>query len=199
MKIYLAFIVACLTLMLVSFLVVEQMNIPILTDPAFLGNASPWAAPSGIALLAVDVFLPVPSSLIMIGFGYYYGLAFGAILSLAGSCIANCIGFGIGRAGAETISRYVPEKERRRADRLIGKWGVVAIIVTRPIPMLAETVAIVAGTTSVRWRTLIAASVLGSLPGALLYALAGATSRSIDAALWSFGLVVAIAGVVWFT
>jgi uncharacterized membrane protein YdjX (TVP38/TMEM64 family) len=69
--------------------------------------------------------------------------------------------------------------------------------VTRPVPILAETLAILAGTSPMRWRRMIAATFAGSLPAALIYALAGATARSLDNVALVFGLVLAVAGVFW--
>lgn len=64
--------------------------------------------------------------------------------------------------------------------------------VTRPVPLLAETVAVLAGASSLRWRQLIFAAVLGALPSAFLYAWAGASASRLGAA-WVFGAALLIA------
>ncbi|MGH3984261.1 MAG: hypothetical protein ACRDST_16645, partial [Pseudonocardiaceae bacterium] len=62
---------------------------------------------------------------------------------------------------------------------------------------LAETVAIAAGASSLGVaRTLVSAAV-GSAPGALLYAVAGAAGAGAPSGLLVFGLVLAVATVLW--
>ena len=74
--------------------------------------------------------------------------------------------------------RLVSEEERRRADRLLRRWGVLAIVVTSPVPILVEATAVVAGTSSLGWSPPLGAARVGSLPAALLYAVAGALAAS---------------------
>jgi uncharacterized membrane protein YdjX (TVP38/TMEM64 family) len=73
----------------------------------------------------------------------------------------------------------------------------LAIVVTRPVPLLAEIVAIMAGTSSLGWRQAALATVVGSLPPALLYALTGATAAALTSGVLAFGLVLLVAGVFW--
>lgn len=71
---------------------------------------------------------------------------------------------------AELVKRSCGAEQRERADRLLGRWGVVAIILSRPLPMLAETVAFTAGASARArpWRSALAAAGLGYLPAALV-------------------------------
>ena len=113
---------------------------------------------------------------------------FGAGLSLIGSLGAALVGFFIGRHGEQVLARFVPSEERSRANRMLDEWGVLAIIVTRPIPLLAETTAIMAGASTMGWRSMILATLAGSFPVAVLYALTGATAANLDSAILAFGL-----------
>ena len=91
----------------------------------------------------------------------------------------------------------MPAAERRRADDLLRRWGDLAVVATRPVPILAETVAILAGTTALTWRRFLLTSLLGSLPPCVLYAVTGATAAHLDGAYLTFGLVLLVATVVW--
>jgi len=71
--------------------------------------------------------------------------------------------------------------------------------VTRPIPMLAETVAIMSGASSLGWGTVALASFVGSLPPALLYALTGAAVANFQTTSLMFGVVLLVAGLFWLT
>jgi uncharacterized membrane protein YdjX (TVP38/TMEM64 family) len=198
MKKYWTFIGLLLLFFLILFLSVEQLNISIFTDPRYLMQArSVGAASVGITLLIADVFLPVPSSLIMIANGAVFGVILGTLLSLLGSLGAGLLGFFIGKRGGSLLARLVPPEERLQADRLLEKWGNLAIIVTRPVPLLAETTAIVAGTSTMGWKNMVLATILGSLPAAFLYAFTGATAANFDNVWLTFGVVLLIAGVFW--
>lgn len=173
------------------FLAVEALHVEMLSDPRPTIAAAGWlAAPAGVALLVADVVLPVPSSLVMVAHGALFGVVGGSVLSLVGSTGAFLTGFALGRRSAPVVARVVPETERRSADRVLERWGSLAILVTRPVPVMAETVAVVAGASSLGWRRAVAAAAVGSLPGALLYALAGSAAADLGSASAVFAVVV---------
>ncbi len=183
---------------LLLFIVVEALGVPLLTDPTpWMGRGGVAAAAAGVGLLVADVLLPVPSSLVMVAHGALFGVAVGTILSLTGSVGATLFGFAIGRRGGRMMERLVTVAERERADRLLKRWGALAIIVTRPVPLLAETVAIMAGTSSLGWWSVTGAALAGSLPPALLYAITGASVANLQNTTLVFGLVMLIAVAFW--
>jgi len=197
-KRYLLLTAAMMGLMLLLFGIVEALGVPLLTDPsASLRGLGALAAPLGVALLVADVVLPVPSSLVMIAHGALFGVALGTALSFVGTLGAALVGFGLGRRGGPLLERLVPAEERARANALLERWGDMAVVVTRPVPILAETVAILAGASAMSWRRLTLASAAGALPGSLIYAIAGATAATLDSTVAIFGLVLAISGVFW--
>jgi uncharacterized membrane protein YdjX (TVP38/TMEM64 family) len=188
--------------MMASFLALfglaEWLHVPLLTNPdPWLAKGGWIAAALGVGLLVVDVLLPVPSSLVMIAHGALFGVVGGTILSLVGAVGAALFGFAIGRRGGPLLDRMVPADERRRADSLLQDWGDLAIIVSRPVPILAETLSILAGASPMSWGRMVLATLAGSVPAALIYALAGATARSLDNVALIFGLVIGVAGLFW--
>ncbi len=188
---------AVMAAMLATFVVVEALGVEPLTDPRpLLGAGGAVAAAAGTGLLLADVFLPVPSSGVMLAHGALFGIVVGTALSLLGSIGAFALGFGLGRRGGRALERLVPEEERSRADGLLRRWGVLAIVVSRPVPILAETTAFVAGTSSLGWRTSLVAALVGSLPAALLYALAGALAASFATGAVVFAVVILLGVVV---
>ena len=189
---------AVMAAMLVTFTVVEVVGVEPLSDPRGLLDAGGvLAATAGTALLVADVVLPVPSSGVMLAHGALFGVLVGASLSLVGSLGAFAVGFGAGRRGERALERLVSEEERHRADRLLRRWGVLAIVVTRPVPILAETTAFVAGTSSsLAWRTSLLAALVGSLPAAVLYAVAGALAASFATGAVVFAVVILLGLVV---
>lgn len=184
--------------LLLLFVAVEALGVPLLTDPTpWLDRGGALAASIGVGLLVGDVLLPVPSSIVMVAHGALFGVAGGTLLSLLGSTGAALFGFAIGRRGGRMMERLVTPAERERADYLLLRWGALAIIVTRPVPLLAETVAIMAGTSSLGWGRVALASLAGSLPPALLYAITGASVANLQSTAAVFGLVILTACVFW--
>lgn len=191
---------AMLALFLALFGLTEALGISFLQDPtAWMGREHGLAAASaGVGLLVADVFIPVPSSLIMIAHGALFGIALGTVLSLAGSLGCAALGFALGRRGGNLIARLVTAEEKAKADALLAKYGSLAVLVTRPLPLLSETVAILAGASPMGWGRMLLAALAGSIPASLLYALTGATSRSFGSGVLMMGLVVALAGLFWW-
>lgn len=186
--------------MLALFGLASALEIPLLEDPRpvldHAGQAG--AAAIGASLLVADVLLPVPSSLVMIAHGALFGLVPGALVSLIGALGAAAFGFALGRGAGGRLERWLSPEERSRADRLLRRWGLLAVVVTRPVPILAESVAIFAGASPLRWPSFLLAALLGNLPSCLLYAATGATARRLDDVALIFGLVLAIAAATWW-
>jgi uncharacterized membrane protein YdjX (TVP38/TMEM64 family) len=198
MKRYLSIMTLVPAFFLLLFLVVEEFGVPVLVDPTpWMNHGGVLAGSLGVSLLIADVLLPVPSSLVMTAHGAIFGVVFGTLLSMVGSVGAAVFGFAVGRRGGKLLDRVVTREERARADRLLARWGALGIIVTRPVPLLAEAVAIMAGASSLSWGSVILASLAGSLPPALLYALAGAAVVSFQSTTLMIGVVLLIAGLFW--
>jgi uncharacterized membrane protein YdjX (TVP38/TMEM64 family) len=167
-------------LMLGIFFAANASGIAWLEDPMpAMKAARPAAAAIGVLLLILDIVLPVPSIPVMVALGALFGVTTGALLSLAGSIGCALVGFGIGRAGNGLIRRFVTPAEHERAGAYLQRWGVVAIALTRSIPIVAETVVILAGGSPVTWTQAIVATVAGSIIPCLVYAWAGASAQAV--------------------
>jgi uncharacterized membrane protein YdjX (TVP38/TMEM64 family) len=198
-KRYAVLVGGLLCFFLTAFLVGEAVGIPVLQDPVpWLRRGGSGAAALGVGLLVGDVFLPVPSSVVMVMHGTMFGVAAGALLSLAGSLGAAALGFLIGRRGGGLVERLVSPEAKERADRFLQRWGTLAIIVTRPVPLLAESMALLAGTSPLGWRALLVGTMLGAGPPSLIYAVAGSLAPSMGSSTLAFAAVIAISGLGWW-
>jgi uncharacterized membrane protein YdjX (TVP38/TMEM64 family) len=163
------------------------------------GSASAATGAFGVLLLVLDVFLPVPSSVVMLIFGKLFGVAVGAALSLVGCVGATGLGIVAGRSAKGAFRRLISEGEYQRAVDLLARFGSLAVLVTRPVPILAETVALVAGATGLPLGRGLLAGLLGSLPGAVLYAWAGAADLDAPSGIIAFcGVLLLSALGYWF-
>lgn len=115
---------------------------------------------TGAALLALDVLLPIPSSILGTLLGARLGLWPGFAWTLTGLFVGHLIGFSLGRLWP---ARFAPDIARAPTG--------IAVFLSRPVPVFAEAVAIAAGAARLPWRTYV----LWCLPGDAIYAAALAT------------------------
>lgn len=178
-------------LMLALFGLAHALSVPVLTDTSpDLGGAGVGAASASFVLLSCDVLLPVPSSAVMVANGALFGTLGGAALSLVGATAAALLGYVLGRSGSRLLTRVAGSDACARGAALLERRGVVVIVLTRPVPVLAETVVILAGAAGMPLRKLAPAAALGSLGPAVAYALAGSV-----AARYGSGLIVLVGAV----
>lgn len=198
MKRYVLVATGIATVVLISFLVVEGMGISLLTDPSGdIRSGGLAAALLGGGLLLADVFIPIPSSVIMIAHGAAFGVLGGFLLSLAASVGGAMIGWWVGRAGSGWMDRIVTPDEKRQANAFIRRYGMMAIIISRLLPIVAETVAVMSGTTNLGWRRVLVATTLGSIPPALIYAIAGSVATDFASGALVAAAVFVLAGMAW--
>jgi uncharacterized membrane protein YdjX (TVP38/TMEM64 family) len=150
-------------------------------------------------LLAADVFLPIPSSLIMVLSGAAFGVWWGALLAFAGSIGGEWFGFEIARRyGTGLSSRFVGDPDEvRRLNQVLLKHGAAAVMVTRALPVVMETMSVVAGLSTMRRRTFLLASVVGTAPIVVVYAYAGAMSRETGSLVPAVVILIAVAAAGW--
>lgn len=165
---------------------------------AWLDDAGIGAAATIVLLLTADILLPIPSSLVMVLSGAAFGTAAGSVIALVGSIGGEWLGFEIVRRyGRRASGSLVGDDEIARLERLFKRHGAAAVAVTRALPVVMETMSIVAGLSGMRRRDFLLASLAGTLPIVVLYAYAGAASRAMDSALPAVIMLIAVAGLGW--
>ncbi len=164
------FTAALLLAMLLLFFVVQALQLPFLAeDTSFLLSQEKWVAGlAGVGLLVVDVVAPVPSSLVMVVNGMLFGSLWGTLLSMVGGTGAAAVGYGIGIRGAGTGKRWLGDDVLGQAQAFFHNYGMLAVIVSRPIPILAEAVSIIAGISRMPAQKFFPAALLGLLPTAII-------------------------------
>jgi len=166
---------------------------------SWVTDAGPAGAATVVGLLAADVFLPIPSSLIMVLSGAAFGVWWGSVLAFVGSVGGEWLGFElVRRYGTAWASRMIgDEREMRRLNAVLTTHGAAAVAVSRALPVVMETMSVVAGVSSMRRRTFLAASALGTAPIVVVYAYAGAVSRETGSLVPAVVILVAIAAAGW--
>jgi uncharacterized membrane protein YdjX (TVP38/TMEM64 family) len=198
MKRYLVLVAVVLATLLVIFALAESQGSPILSDPSpQLRQGGAMAALLGVGLLTADAVVPVPSSLIMLAHGLAFGVVVGTFLSVGGSVGSALVSYALGRRGGSLVDRLVPPAERAMADGFFARWGPLAIVVTRPVPLLAETVAVLAGASALGWERTLIATVVGALPMSLIYAVLGAHAAGYEGGGLILAAAILVGGSTW--
>ncbi len=154
-------------------------------------------AVASVLLLGVDVLLPVPSSVVMIGNGVLFGVVAGGLLSVLGGVISSGLGYYLGARSGRLGARFTGRGDEARARAFLEKYGYAAIVASRPIPVLAEAVAIISGSLGLRLSRVLVSSVVGLVPVSFVYSVTGAYSTGLDSAAWAFVLNLGVAAVLW--
>jgi uncharacterized membrane protein YdjX (TVP38/TMEM64 family) len=133
------------------------------------------AALAGAVLLALDIVLPVPSSVVATAMGALLGGAMGALVNAVGLTAGCLLGLILGRAGTPFARRILGERIYDDFVRWVERHGVVALVLCRAVPVLAEASIIGLGTARRQSLPLIVAAMLADICLGLVYAFAGAT------------------------
>jgi uncharacterized membrane protein YdjX (TVP38/TMEM64 family) len=159
------------------------------------GHLSGWTSASIIAaLLALDVFLPVPSSIVSTGAGVLLGFWRGMAVIWLGMIVGCALGYAFGAYAAGAARRVVGADGLGRASHVMDRYGSWALVVCRPIPVLAESSVVFAGLVRSPLTPFIWLTTLSNLGIAAAYAGVGAFSMKTESFLWTFAGAIALPG-----
>jgi 3-dehydroquinate synthase len=191
-----------LVLMAVGFVIGSKLLIENVLGIPMEALASRWLDRAGVGtatlivvLLAADVALPIPSSVVMVLSGAAFGVAWGSVVALVGSIAGEWIGFELVRRYGRGVSRgFVGTDEFERFSVFFERHGTLAVMLTRPLPVVMETMSLVAGLSGMSRAAFLGASLAGTAPIVVIYAYAGAMSRAVDSIVPAVVILVAVAG-----
>jgi uncharacterized membrane protein YdjX (TVP38/TMEM64 family) len=191
---WLALIGLLFALIIIPFLIFEEQFWQFGTWLAE-GHASRWASALTIgALLALDVFLPVPSSIVSTGAGVLLGFWRGAAVISIGMTLGCVIGYAFGAQAAAAARRLVGADSLTRAGSVIDRYGPWALVVCRPIPVLAEASVVFAGLVRMPIGSFIWLTTLSNLGIAVVYAAVAAYSMRVQSFLLTFLAALVLPG-----
>lgn len=127
----------------------------------------------GFSLLAADAFLPTPSSAVMVAGGYLFGSFGGMLLAVTGLMAGNALGYLAARWGRDWLERKFPTEKRGSTQHFWQRWGAIALIISRPVPVLAESILFLSATTNLGFLRVMAYCCIGTVPTALFYVAIG--------------------------
>ncbi|WP_077145218.1 TVP38/TMEM64 family protein [Sphingopyxis sp. KK2] len=130
-----------------------------------------------VAALTLDLFLPVPNGVTNTLAGAAFGFPVGTLVIWLGLMGASLAGYAFGRWAARPLAkRWLGADDVDRAHALAERVGPIALIVSRPVPVLAEVMAIAAGVSAMAFARFALVMALANLGVAMLFAAIGAAA-----------------------
>ncbi|MES0488922.1 MAG: VTT domain-containing protein [Leptospirales bacterium] len=186
MKTFISIAVGLFFLFSFSFIIFESMGY---TDEKYVSDfledilgakGGVWKLSlSAVLLLTSDLFLPVPSSVVMTLLGHLLGFTLAAVVNVIGGLGSAVLGFYLTRRfGNKVFHKVVGDKDTARIEKFFESYGIWAILLSRSVPMLTEVISCLAGLSDMSFRRFLLASIAGLLPISIVYAWAGSYSQN---------------------
>jgi len=116
------------------------------------------------SLLGSDILLPVPSSIASTACGMLLGIIMGSLVSLAGMIVSCVIGYYLAaKLGQPFVTKMVGDQSMNHFTELQQKYGNWVVVITRPVPVLAEIAVLAAGLGRIPFRHFFILSTLANL------------------------------------
>lgn len=179
-----------ITLSFLLFEELEPFSIELLTRVK--NNPMEFAFWSFI-LLVSDILLPVPSSIIMYMNGVILGFFNGFIVSLISANTFSVVGYFVGKYSSKALK----SKSNEMSKKILKKYGHFAIVMTRGIPILAESICFVCGYNSYNLKTYLLLNVVGFIPICLIYAYFGSIAVNQSLFFVSLGSSLLLSFLLW--
>ena len=133
-----------------------------------------YVATAVVALLATDVFLPIPSSLVSTLAGWQLGALAGTAASWIGMSLGAAIGFALARRfGGPAVAWLTRPGTIARTRLLAERFGPALLVLGRGVPVLAEATVLLLGMHGMSWRRFLPPVLLANLGLALAYSVFG--------------------------
>jgi uncharacterized membrane protein YdjX (TVP38/TMEM64 family) len=159
---WLALFVLTLAAILIPFFLFGE-RIERFTANLLASEAGWWATSAALtSLLALDILLPVPSSIVSTAAGALLGFWGGLACSWLGMSAGCVLGYLLGRGVTSTNDFVRVEQARRR-------YGDLVLVLFRAVPVLAEASVLLAGFVRMPWPRFFLLTALSNLGISLAY------------------------------
>lgn len=154
-------------------LTVDRPGVPALRG--WLDEAGPLGWAAVVLGVAGALMTPVPRTALSVLLGTTAGFPAGLAVAVTAGWLGGTGGFAVGRSlGRDAVARLTGRRSAR-ADRLFRDHGFLAVLAARVSPAPFWLVSYAAGLSSVRWAPHALGTLVGLLPGSVLYVGVGAS------------------------
>jgi uncharacterized membrane protein YdjX (TVP38/TMEM64 family) len=193
-------LLATLLVVIVPFLLIgSSLEQWVITWLVHARSNVPLAALVIVLLLVADVLLPIPSSLVSISSGMVLGFVCGTAASTLGMTVACVAGYALGRWARSPARRMIREADAMTLERAFTRYGEWIVIVSRAVPVLAESSTMLAGMGRMPFGRFVLLTALANVGISAAYAFLGARSVAAHSMWFAFAgaVLVPIGPILW--
>ena len=142
-------------------------------------NINPWyVALAVVLILAIYIFIAVPTLTTCILSGYFLGFIWGGLAASIGLLSAGLIGYWLSRSLGEKVLKIIicSSEKREEAKETFGQYGLAMIMLSRSSPIFSEVCACMAWMAKMKFTKFFLAWSINSIPYALIAAYSGSIS-----------------------
>lgn len=177
---------------------ISRMNIGIKEIQSYVEGFGGFAPVVYILIFALVPLTLFPDSIIAISGGLIFGLVKGYIFTTIGALIGGTISFYISRYFGRDVVKKLTKDKLDNIENMINEKGFTIVFLLRLIPLFPfDVISYGAGFTSIKYRDFAIATVLGTIPGILVFTNIGA--KSVDIGSSSFYASIAALILLLFT
>ncbi|WP_250674968.1 TVP38/TMEM64 family protein [Paraclostridium ghonii] len=141
------------------------------------GKLAPLVYIVMFALVPLTLF---PDSVLAIGGGLVFGLAKGYLYTLIGALLGSSLSFYISRKLGRNFVKKITKEKLDTIEEMINSKGFFVILLLRLIPLFPfDIISYGAGLTNIKYRDFLFATMVGTIPGILVFTNIGAQSVNI--------------------
>ncbi len=157
----------------------------------YIGGLGPWGPAALVGFYTISCVLLIPASIPTLAAGFLFGVFEGSVTAMIGGAAGAIAAFWIGRIATDgRIQNRTGRNHWLTAlDNAAGEQGFKVVLLARLSPMAPYAILNYAlGLTKVSFRAYLLGTVVGVLPGMVMYVYVGAGLRSLaDLAVYARG------------
>lgn len=191
---YIIVIVSVLLVPVIPFLLFgEQMETYIsrqlVSNERF--NSPVWVGGAAILLLAVDILLPIPSSVVCTIAGKVLGVIVGTMICWLGLNLSAWLGYWLtSKYGWRFVRKMTDQQSREQVQTVVERSSWLTLVGFRPIPILAEASILLAGCYGLQKRSFWPPVLIGNFVVAVSFV--GLGKLSSDQGWFAMALPISI-------
>ncbi|MBC8631950.1 TVP38/TMEM64 family protein [[Eubacterium] tenue] len=157
-----------------------NMNINSKDIQAYVSSFGKLAPLVYIIMFALVPLTLFPDSVLAIGGGLIFGLFKGYIYTLIGALIGASLSFYISRKLGRNFVKKLTKEKLDGIESMINSKGFFVVLMLRLIPLFPfDIISYGAGLTSIKYKDFLLATIIGTIPGILVFTNIGAQSVNI--------------------
>ncbi len=181
--------IGIMTVITLLFVLFEQESTAWITQTAHhlsQATSSLWIVSLFIvAVLAFDVLLPIPSSLVSMLAATTLGFFSGSLVIWLGLMLGSGLGYLVGAGSKQFfLQRWISQKDLAQAQELSQKIGAGALVTLRGVPVLAEASVIAAGLVRYPVLPFFIITTMANLGLAMAYGYVGSHAEAGESSFW---------------